>query len=142
MLRRARHAWLGAAFARVFKLMTKHADFFLIFLLQGHMRLFHRVYLFPDQLHLADLGRNLVLKAFRLTKLGFEFGSHLVEEFVEARRVARGDGPHAPVRVHGHVQLFEPRTTRSQYNDRPVLDIYVLSSEGGSMSRLKGDRGR
>lgn len=93
-----------------------------LLLLQSHVRLLHGVDLFPHKLHLADLCRDwtssvcqslfvgaqparrltLMLKALRLAQVSFELGSDLVEELVEAGRVAGGDGAHAAMRVHGH----------------------------------------
>lgn len=81
MLWGARHA--GASFAGILELVTEHADFFFIFLLESHVRLLHCVYLFSDQLHFADLSRNLVFKAFGLSKLSLELGSNLVQELVQ-----------------------------------------------------------
>lgn len=82
MLGGAWHARLRTTFAGIFELMSQHADFFFIsgqknfvstkfggshfgegeqhdlLLFESHVRLFHGIDLFSDQLHLADLSIN------------------------------------------------------------------------------------
>lgn len=51
----------------------------------------------------------LVLEALCLAELGVKFSSDLFKELVEASRVARGYGPHATMRVHGHCVVCPDR---------------------------------
>jgi len=92
------------AFASSLELVSKHADLLLVLLLQGHVCLFERVNLLPDQLHLADLGADLMLEAFRLAQVSIELGPDSIKQLVETSGIVRGYTRDAAVRIHGHVE--------------------------------------
>lgn len=52
-----------------------------------------------------------MLEALGLAHLRLEFGPDLLEQLVEASRIAWGDAPHAAVRVHGHCVRRDSATT-------------------------------
>jgi len=100
-----RRTWkrLTLATGGLCKLVSEHAEFLFVLLLESHVGLFHRIDLFSDKLHLAHLSGNLMLKTFSLAELRLELSSNLLQELIEAGGVPGGDTTHCAMRIHGHL---------------------------------------
>jgi hypothetical protein len=104
VLGRSGNAGRRNAFASGLELVSKHGDFLFVLLLQSHVRLLQRINLFPNQLHFADLGRDLVLEAFGLAQVRIKLRSDPVEKLIKTSGVV--GWRHATMRIHGHRDVW------------------------------------
>jgi hypothetical protein len=84
--------------------VSKHAYLLFVLLLQGHVRLLQRINLFPNQLHFADLSRDLMLEALGLAQVRVKLCSDPVEQLVQTSGIV--GWRHATMRIHRHADIW------------------------------------